>query len=265
MPAMSFLTTVTDTSAKKEGRQAPPPTSTQGPPESLAVVISVVVAIEVEHVHQVADRGSVAWHVWIFPADDWVGQVVPAPPGYGAQPPVGLDELVERHVIGVRVHDTDVTREARDHDHGDAGAVAEEVDRLDIARVIVAAALVRGNHDRRILPQRRIRLDPIDDLLDEAFEELPFRGSRMPVEEPVGLHDGDGRQRAALDVAVEIADALEVGAQGGVGHDLRRVEERIADVAVGRLLARLRAAIPSLAVVVPRDAIAREQKPEVRL
>ena len=59
----------------------------------------------------------------------------------------------------------------RDHDHRDAGAVAEEVERLNIARVPVAAAFVEGDEDRGVLPQRRIGLHRVDDLLGEAFEQ----------------------------------------------------------------------------------------------
>ena len=58
----------------------------------------------------------------------------------------------------------------RHHDHGDAGAVAEKIERLDIARIPVSAAFVEGDHDRRLGPKLGIGLHEVDNLFDEAFK-----------------------------------------------------------------------------------------------
>lgn len=55
--------------------------------------VILIVAVEVEHVHQIADRRRVARHVRIVAARDRVGQVVAAPRGDRTDLPVGLDEL----------------------------------------------------------------------------------------------------------------------------------------------------------------------------
>jgi len=51
-------------------------------------------------------------------------------------------------------------------------AVAEEVDRLDIAGVVVAAALVHRDDDGRGLPQFLVGLHLVDDLLREGLEDI---------------------------------------------------------------------------------------------
>ena len=92
----------------------------------------------------------------------------------------------------------------RDHDHRNAGAVTEEVQRLNVAGVIVAAAFVEGDEDRRGLPQSRIGLHSVDDLLHEAFEQIQLRGSRVAIDESARLHIRDGRQVAAGDIGVQV-------------------------------------------------------------
>ena len=49
------------------------------------------------------------------------------------------------------------------------GAVAEEVDRLDIAGIVEAAAFVGGDEDRRRWPKFGIALDPGNQGLQEFF------------------------------------------------------------------------------------------------
>src|SRR6516162_5087325 len=58
--------------------------------------------LEVEHRHQVADRGSDRWHVL---AGRRVRQVVLTDGGQRAQAPVGLDELEDRDMVVVGVVD----------------------------------------------------------------------------------------------------------------------------------------------------------------
>ena len=60
------------------------------------------------------------------------------------------------------------------NDERNASSISEEVDGLDVARVVVSAALIEGDEDGGVVPERRVRLDLVDDLLDEAFEEIEF-------------------------------------------------------------------------------------------
>ena len=59
---------------------------------------------------------------------------------------------------------------SRNHQQRDSRAVAEEVERLHVTGVIIAAALVEGDEDRRVLPKGRIRLHRVHNLLRETFK-----------------------------------------------------------------------------------------------
>ena len=64
----------------------------------------------------------------------------------------------------------------RDDDQRDAGAVAEEVERLNVSGVVVAAAFIEGDEDCGVPPQFGLALHGIDDFLGEAFEEVELGG-----------------------------------------------------------------------------------------
>jgi len=51
-----------------------------------------------------------------------------------------------------------------------AGAVVEEVDRLNVSGIVAASAFVEGDEDRRAGPKSRIRRHCSDDFFHEAFE-----------------------------------------------------------------------------------------------
>src|SRR5579875_4072471 len=89
----------------------------------------------------------------------------------------------------------------------------------------------------------------------------------MAVEEAVRLDDRNRRQRTILNIAVQIGDILEIGAQTGIGHNLRRIEEGVADIAVAavavELLTALRAVRPALAVVSPRYIVLAQHQSQV--
>src|ERR1700756_613723 len=70
----------------------------------------------------------------------------------------------------------------RYRNHRDTRSVTEIVEWLHVTRIIVSAALVHRNEDRRVGPERRICLSQVHDLLDEAFEQIDLRRSRMAVE-----------------------------------------------------------------------------------
>jgi hypothetical protein len=50
-------------------------------------------------------------------------------------------------VIGIGMIDGTRNDIRRNHEQGNAGAIAKEIERLNVARVVVAAALVKGRRD----------------------------------------------------------------------------------------------------------------------
>ena len=67
----------------------------------------------------------------------------------------------------------------RNRNERNTGAVAEEVNRLDIAGIVVAAAFIEGDEDRRRRPELRIALYPIDQALDKFFIVVGVRIPRV--------------------------------------------------------------------------------------
>ena len=114
-----------------------------------------------------------------------------------------------------------------------ARAVAEEVERLDVARVVVAAALIGGDEDRGRRPQLFVRPYLADQVLDEHLVERRGRVGRMAGELLERAHEGDRRQRSAFNVGEERLVVLQLRLLGGIPHDADVAGERVADSAVG--------------------------------
>ena len=104
----------------------------------------------------------------------WVGKIVPAARADGANFPVPLDEFVDGDVVSIVVVNNAAGRILGNHQQWDARAVAEKVQRLHVAGVIVAAAFAEGDEDRRIVPIRRI-LHQVDDLLRVQLKHVELR------------------------------------------------------------------------------------------
>ena len=104
----------------------------------------------IEHSKQIAQRRAVRRHVRARRARLRLGQVVAAALGDRRQAPVPLDEFIQRNVVVVHVANFAVVRVRRNNEQWDAGAVAEEIHRLHVARIIVAAAFIERDEDRRI-------------------------------------------------------------------------------------------------------------------
>src|SRR5579862_3935700 len=149
-------------------------------------IVVIVIVIEVEQIKEIADRGHVMRYIIIRIAImtlDRVGQIVAAPIAERlVELPVPLDELHERGMLVIDVADVTAGREGRHGDHRDARARAEEIDRLDEARIIVAAAFVDRDEDRGLSPELFVGLHLIDDVLREGLEEIPFRRRWMTVQ-----------------------------------------------------------------------------------
>jgi hypothetical protein len=82
-----------------------------------------------------------------------IWQIVAATRRQRLQAPVALDELQDRSMVGIGVIDEAFLGERRHCDQHRARSVAEKVDRLDIAGIIVAARLVEGDQDCGLLLQ----------------------------------------------------------------------------------------------------------------
>src|ERR1700674_5005864 len=118
-------------------------------------------------------------------------------------------------------------RMGRDQNHRDASAVAQEVERLDIPRVIVAAAFVERDEDGSALPEILVALDAVNDLFDEAFEKIELGRCGVAINPSARLDKGDSGQGAILNIVVKIRGVLEIGALCRVGHYRGRVLEEI--------------------------------------
>ena len=129
---------------------------------------------EVEQILQIADCRPVCRNVRIG-SGNGVRQIVAAARGERRHVPVRLDEFQDRDVVRVGVRDVPAGAVGRDDDHGNARAVAKEVERVHIARVIEPATFVNRNKDRRAGPELLVSLDHINDLFDETFEEDKLR------------------------------------------------------------------------------------------
>jgi hypothetical protein len=85
-------------------------------------------------------------------------------------------------VVRIAVRDVTGLRIRRNHNQWNARSVTEEIERLNVTRIVVAAALVHRDKDRRGLPNFRIAPHLINDLFDISFEQ----------EDPEALTSGPG-------------------------------------------------------------------------
>lgn len=87
--------------------------------------------VEVEQIHHIADGGRIDRDI----KSPRIWEVVPAPLSDRFKAPVRFDEPERRGVTRIAMRDVAAFAVWRHDDHGGAGAVAEEVKRLDVARV----------------------------------------------------------------------------------------------------------------------------------
>ena len=107
----------------------------------MSALVDVVVT-EVEKFEQVTDRRTVDRHIWVSPLRLRVGEIVAAAACDGVQIPIPLDEFEDGNVIGIVVRDVPPCGVGRHNDQRNPRAVAEEVQRLNITGIIIAAAFV---------------------------------------------------------------------------------------------------------------------------
>ncbi len=158
------------------------------------VLLMALSVAEIEQVEEVANGRHVGRHVRIVIVKLGIGQIVAtAVAKRGSEHPVPFNELNEGGMLGVDVADMPSPREGRNSDHRNARPGAEEIDRLDKAGVVVAAALVYRDEDGGLGPLRWVALRELDDVSGEGFEEAPLGGSRVAVKRAVWLDLGDRR------------------------------------------------------------------------
>ena len=97
-------------------------------------------------------------------------------------------------MIGIIVGDVASRAVRRDDDQRNTGAVAEEVQRLHVAGIVVAATLIFGDEDSSFFPQFRVGLHGVNDLLSETFEQIQLGRRWVTIDQSAGLDDGDSRQ-----------------------------------------------------------------------
>src|SRR6266481_403934 len=100
---------------------------------------------EVKQVKKVANGRAVDWGIVadriVVPR---VWQVIAAAAGDRRQAPVAFDELQNRNMVRIVVGNVARVGVRRNHSQRNARAVAEEIERLHISRVVIAAAFIHG-------------------------------------------------------------------------------------------------------------------------
>src|SRR5580704_5512369 len=134
---------------------------------------------EIKCVEQVADGGTIRRNVRVGSGCLWVWKVVAAAASQRLQVPVPFDNLNERNVVGVGVVDFASRAKRGDDQQRNAGAVAEEIDGLDVAGVVVTASLVERDEDCSAGPQIGMTLQVADQPFGKAFKDIQFRRCRM--------------------------------------------------------------------------------------
>src|SRR4029077_13617044 len=162
-------------------------------------MVMVMIAVEIKYVEEIADGRAVERDVGIVVVNTGVREIVPACLGQRFQAPVPLDELQDRNVVGIGVVDMPTLAEGRDDDQWNTRAVAEEIERLNVARVVIAAAFVEGDDQSSALEQFGVGLEVVNDFIDHTLEQIELRRSRVTVEQSIRLDEGDGRERAVVD------------------------------------------------------------------
>jgi hypothetical protein len=198
----------------------------------IVIATAILIVVEGEEVHEIADRRSVFRHILVLAIGDRVRPIVATPRRNPGKTPVLFDELQHRDVIIVGMIDMAFLGVGRNCNERNARAVAEEIERLDKAGIVVAAAFVGGDEDRRRRPQRGIALHVRDQLLQELLVEIGGRVCRMASQGFERTDEGDGRQRVILNVVQKRTVILQLRFLRRILHDARIARERIADAAV---------------------------------
>src|SRR5260370_14880054 len=175
------------------------------------------VASEIEEVEEIAEGRAIEWHVGSIFVDYGIWEIVAAAMRQGLQVPIALDELQDRNVVGVAMADVASAGEGRNDNQGNARPVAKEVQGLNVAGVIVAAAFVEGDDQRGLSEKIGPGSQVIHRFLDHAFEEVEFGGRRMTINQAVRLDEGHGGASFGGEGGGGNRRVLDVGGAGRAG------------------------------------------------
>src|SRR6266852_6966455 len=159
--------------------------------ERLSAVVVVIAAVgyEIEEVEEIAEGRAIERHIGIIFVDYGVWEIVAAAMRQGLQVPIALDELQDRNVVGVAMADVVSVGEGRNDNQRNARPVAKEVQGLNVAGVIVAAAFVEGDDQRGLSEKIGPGSQVIHRSLDHAFEEVEFGRCWVTVDQTVWLNE----------------------------------------------------------------------------
>jgi len=203
------------------------------------VLIPVVMLGEVEEVKQVPQRRAIERHIGVFVVNNGVGEVIAAAMREGLEVPIPLDELENRDVVGVAVADVSANGEGRNSDQRDARAIAEEVQRLYVAGVIEAAALVHGHDQGRVLEQLGLVLQVLVNARQHGLEQIQLGGEVTGTTiNPVRISSSDEFEAAFAAMEKDRPDAVIVqpSLPGKRAAELA-LKHRVPAVSVGRWFA----------------------------
>ena len=129
------------------------------------------VSIEHKHRPQIPDGWAVEREVRVG-SGLRVGKVIPAPFREGLQAPIPLDEFQDGSMIGIgMVYMASLFGGKRgNRNHDGSRAIAKEIDRLDVAGIVVTAAFIEGHQNNGVLPQGVVFLDGFHHFSDEFLE-----------------------------------------------------------------------------------------------
>ena len=146
-------------------------------------------ASEVKQVKKVANGRGVGWGIV---ADRRVvrrvWQVIAAAAGDRRQAPVVFDELQNRNMVRIVVGNVARVGVRRNHNQRNARAVAEEIERLHISRVVIAAAFIHRHENRSASSRvRDLTCTRSTIFLANPSNKSHFDEAGWPSTQPLGL------------------------------------------------------------------------------
>src|SRR6266550_4830244 len=118
---------------------------------------------------EIANRGTVEREIRSVRRRNRVRQIVAAAGRQRWQSPIPFDELQNRSVIGISVIDVTVLGKRRHRDQNRARPITEEIDGLNVPRIVQATAFIKCDEDRGIFPQLIVVPHAVNYFADERL------------------------------------------------------------------------------------------------
>jgi hypothetical protein len=116
------------------------------------VLLRLLLHAKVEGVEQIVQRRTIGGHIGVG-RYGWIREIVASVRANCAQSPVPLDEFNDGNMVCVAVVDDASGGVRRNDQQRDTGAIAEVIYRLDVTGVVITAAFIEGDEDRRARPE----------------------------------------------------------------------------------------------------------------